>query len=37
MKIYIPQNKLSLIKESINEEVTFFEFYRDIKKFIKEQ
>ena len=36
MKIYIPQNKLSLIKESINEEVTFFEFYRDIKKFIKD-
>ena len=36
MKIYIPQNKLSVIKESINEEVTFFEFYRDIKKFIKE-
>lgn len=36
MKIYIPQNKLSLIKESINEEVTFFEFYRDIKKFTKD-
>lgn len=36
MKIYIPQNKLQIIKESVNEEVTFFEFCRDIKKFIKE-
>lgn len=36
MKIYIPQNKLQIIKESVNEEVTFFEFCRDVKKFIKE-
>ncbi len=36
MRIYIPQNKVQVLKESITKEVTFFEFFRDIKKFLKE-
>ena len=29
MRIYIPQNKVQVLKESITKEVTFFEFFRD--------
>lgn len=36
MKIYIPQNKLQVLKENVTKEVTFFEFFRDVKKFLKE-
>lgn len=35
MKIYIKENKLSLLKES-QEEVTFFSFFNNIKQFLKE-
>ena len=35
MRIYIPQNKVQVLKESVTKEVTFFEFFRDIKKFLK--
>ena len=34
MKIYISENKLNLLRES-DEEVTFYEFFTEVKNFIK--
>jgi len=36
MKIYINENKLVLIKESEDENVTFFKFFTEVKNFIKD-
>ena len=36
MKVYINENKLILIKESEEEEVTFYKFFTEVKNFIKD-
>ncbi len=36
MKIYLNENKLILLKESENDEVTFFKFFTEVKNFIKD-
>ena len=36
MKIYINENKLILIKESKEEDVTFYKFFTEVKKFIQD-
>lgn len=35
MKIYLSEDKLVLIKESEDEEVTFFKFFTEVKNFLK--
>ena len=36
MKVYISENKLVLIKENEEEEVTFYKFFTEVKNFIKD-
>ncbi len=36
IKVYITEDKLSLLKESQEEEVTFYSFFSNVKDFIKE-
>ncbi len=36
MKVYINENKLILIKESKEEDVTFYKFFTEVKKFIQD-
>ena len=36
MKVYLREDKLVLIKESEEEEVTFYKFFTEVKNFLRD-